>query len=99
MLTTLPAWVVPNGPKGKSISRHTMDASQPTPPQELPPDVRSISEALLLRLSQWMSYDLAVNSTELLLRYQNGRLQWIAPQPRIGAARVSSDAPAWAQDR
>ena len=62
-----------------------MDASQPTPPQELPPDVRSISEALLLRLSQWMSYDLAVNSTELLLRYQNGRLQWIAPQPRIGA--------------
>ena len=73
-----------------------MDASQPTPPPELPPDVRSIAEALLHRLSQWMSYDLGVNSCEVHLRYHSGKLQWIAPQPRIGGVRVSSDEPAWA---
>jgi len=76
-----------------------MAGSQPTPPQELPPDVRSIAEALLIRLSQWMTFDLAVNSTEVHLRFHSGQLQWIAPSPRIGGVRVSSDEPASTLER
>jgi hypothetical protein len=71
-----------------------MNKAQPEPRHELPPDVHSISEALLHRLSSWMSYDLGVNSCEVHLRFQNGNLQWIAPQPRIHGVRVASDEPA-----
>lgn len=60
--------------------------------QEVPPDVRAIAEALLLRLSQWMSFDLGVNSTEVHLRFHSGQLQWLAPQPRINANRVDQAA-------
>lgn len=60
--------------------------------QEVPPDVRAISVALLHRLSSWMGFDLGVNSVELHLRFHNGRLEWVAPQPRISAKRVDEPA-------
>ena len=61
---------------------------------ELPPDVRTLAEGLLQRLSAWMGFRLDVDSCEVHLRYHNGHLEWIAPSPRIGGVRVSSDEPA-----